>query len=126
MQLNRFQNGWQVTIGLLISTLLLASSSASAETIEFSCQRSYINNPATVYYQVDLSASKVSDVSGKIEYRSTHPASITQTSIDWQDGKGSDAQKYHLDRLSGHMTLLVPAPSGIVTMEFECHKTSGF
>jgi len=121
-----FQKRSHVTSGILILTLVLASCPATAETIGVSCQRSYISNPATVYYQIDLSTSKVSDVSGKVEYRSTYPASITQTSIDWQTGNGPDAQKHHLDRLSGHMTLLVPAPSGIVTMEFECRKTSGF
>src|SRR2546429_9828384 len=94
---------------LLISALLLATNSAKAETIEFSCQRVQISNPLAIYYQVDLSARTVSLVSGQIQYRQTWSATITPTSIDWADtGPSTAAQKYHLDRLSGRMTRLVP------------------
>lgn len=114
------------TIGSTIGVTLLGlivSSIAHADSIEFSCQRVDVSDPTTVYYQVDLSASVVSTVSGLVQYRDVCPATITPASIDWQCGP----QKHHLDRLSGHETLLVPNGNGdTLTIEFDCNKTTGF
>jgi len=125
MSNTRIRAAFAAALAALAATLL-AASPAAAEKIEFSCRRLYIRNPADILFQVDMASATVAVVSGDVQYRSTSPATITDSAIDWTDGHGADAQSHHLDRLSGHMTLLVPQPSGLTTVEFECHRTSGF
>jgi hypothetical protein len=113
------------TAGLLVSAFLLATTAAQAETIEFACQRIDVANPDTLLFQVDLAAATVSLVSGEVQYRyGVRASSITATSISWSDGSGYAAQSWQLDRLSGHLTMTTEG--GKVTVEFDCHKTTGF
>ena len=110
---------------VLTATFVVATSAAQAETIEFACQRIDVSNPDTLLYQIDLATGTVSRVSGEVQYRFSSRASlITSTSITWSDGSGYGAQNWQLDRLSGHLTMTTEG--GKVTVEFDCHKTSGF
>jgi hypothetical protein len=67
---------------------LTASSSARAETIFLKCE------PFTSVFTVDLTNKTVDN----------DPASITPTSIDWENRGGAFVVHHHIDRTAGTLT----------------------
>ncbi len=123
--MRRFAKRLPVAATALVSAFVLTTTTARAEMIEFACQRIDVANPDTLLFQVDLAAATVSLVSGEVQYRyGARASSITANSISWSDGSGYGAQNWQLDRLSGHLTM--STEGGKVTVEFDCHKTTGF
>jgi len=121
MMSSMFEKGLKITTAILISTLFLAAGPANAQTIEFGCKRIDAEH-VTISWRVDLATSTVSFVS--VDNRWSGSALITPTSMDWQTG--GDAYKWHLDRLSGHLTMTGPAGAGQVRVEYACQRTNGF
>lgn len=92
---------------------------AYADALALTCKRSDVVNALDYFYLIDTAASKVGDASGPVEKRHTYFARITNTAIDWTNIGGAT---YHIDRLSGHMTMVNRAG----TFEFNCRKAQGF